>query len=142
MILLDTNVLLRLLTRSDDPLIYDMHTKAVRVFRAIQAGEIEAMVSDCVLAEVAFLLTSPRHYSVPVPEVAEKLAAIIRLRNLRVSDRPTLLHALDIWAEQPALGFVDSLTAAQSRRLDVELFTFDRDFDTIAGIKLWTTGEG
>jgi predicted nucleic acid-binding protein len=137
MILLDANVIIRLLTVPDSPATLRMTSVVAGLFRAIESGESEAMVSDAVLAEVAFMLTSPRHFGMEVPEVAGKLSAILQLRSLRVSDRQVLLYALALWAERPKLGFVDSLTATQARRLNVELLTFDSDFDGIDGIRLW-----
>lgn len=137
MILLDANVIIRLLTVPDTPATLSMTAVAAGLFRAIEAGEREAMVSEAVLAEVAFILTSPRHFGMEVPEITGKLSALLQLRNLRVSDRQTLLHALALWAERPKLGFVDALTATQARRLNVDLLTFDSDFDGINGIRRW-----
>jgi predicted nucleic acid-binding protein len=137
MILLDANVILRLLTSAPHAEIQRMHHIAADLFRRIEAGKAEATVSDAVLAEVAFLLASPRHYGIAVPDVAGMLAALVRLRHLRTSDRQAVLTALDIWATRPSLGFVDALTAAQSIRLDAEIATFDRDFDGIDGVRIW-----
>lgn len=137
MILLDANVFLRLLTMSSDPDVQRQHVIAEQLFRSIESGNIEAMVSDAVLAEVAFILTGRRHYGIAVTEAAGMLAALLRLRNLQVTDRQTLLRALDLWSERPTLGFVDALTASQARRLNVELATFDHDYDGIDGIRRW-----
>lgn len=137
MILLDANVIIRLLTVPDTPATVRMTSTAAGLFRAIESGEADAMVSDVVLAEVAFMLTSPRHFGMEVMEVAGKLSALLQLRNLRVSDRQTLLYALALWEDRPKLGFVDALTATQARRLNVELLTFDSDFDGIDGIRPW-----
>ena len=142
MILLDANVIIRLVTVPDTPVTTSMTSIAAGLFRSIESGESEAMVSEAVLAEVAFILTSPRHFGMEVPEIAGKLAALLQLRNLRVSDQQTLLYALALWAERPKLGFVDALTATQARRLNVELLTFDSDFDGIEGIRHWVPPNG
>jgi predicted nucleic acid-binding protein len=115
-----------------------MTSIAAEVFRAVSAGTAEAMVSDAVLAEVAFMLTSPRHFGMAVPDVTARLSTIVRLPRLRVSDRQTLLQAFAVWESRPRLGFVDALTAAQARRLNVDLLTFDSDFDRIDGIRFWS----
>jgi predicted nucleic acid-binding protein len=137
MLLLDANVFLRALTVTDDPELERVRGIASRLFREIEAGNVEAMVSDAVLAEVAFILTARSQYGLPVEDAAGMLKALVELRGLRVSDRQTLLHALALWAERPKLGFVDALTATQAQRLDVELVSFDSDFDGFAGIRRW-----
>jgi len=141
MLLLDANVFLRALVLSDDSALDRAHRIARQLFLDIDSGKVEAIVSDAVLAEVAFILTARSHYSLPAEEAALKLKAIVSLRGLRTSQREVILSALDLWASMPRLGFVDALVAAQARRLDVQLVTFDSDFDDIDGINRWQPPE-
>ena len=137
MLLLDANVFLRALVVSDDPALERAHRLSRQVFVDIDAGVEEAIVSDAVLAEVAFILTARSHYALPVDEAALKLKALVDLRGLRVSNRQIVLAALDLWADRPQLGFVDALVASQAQRMAVELVSFDSDFDGIDGIQRW-----
>ena len=138
MILLDANVIIRLLAEAITPSDQKMQSIALDLFEAVELGEADVMVSDSVLAEVAFTMTSPKHYALDVREFIEKLSAIVRLENVRTADRQTLLHALKLWANHPRLGFVDSVIAAQAQRLNVQLLTFDSDFDAVEGIERWS----
>jgi len=141
-ILLDANIFLRALTITDDPELERMCGIGSELFRDIEAGEVEAMVSEAVLAEVAFVLTARAHYGLPVAEAAGMLAGLVQLRSLRVNDRQMVLHALALWSDRPKLGFVDALTATQARRLNVDLATFDSDFEGIEGIRHWPGSSG
>ncbi len=134
MILLDANMLLRALTRSTEPTVQEMHERASSLFRRAERGEVEVTASDAVIAEVAFILTSKAHYRLAVDEAAGRLAALLRVRGVRLREKRVILHALDLWAAYPRLGFVDALTAAQAQQPGFELATFDRDFDNLPGI--------
>jgi predicted nucleic acid-binding protein len=137
MILLDANILLRALTHSKDPALQRMSDIAGELLRAMNRGDIEATTSDAVLAEVAFILTAKVHYHLPVSDAAGRLTTVIRLRGFKRRDKRHLLRALDLWASHPALGFVDSLTAALAQRPGFELATFGSDFDSLPGITRW-----
>ena len=137
MILLDANIILRALTHSNDPALQKMSAIAGELLRAMDRGDAEATTSDAVLAEVAFILTAKVRYHLPVSDAAGRLATVIRLRGFKRRDKRHLLRALDLWASNPALGFVDALTAALAQRPGIELATFDSDFDAFPGITRW-----
>jgi predicted nucleic acid-binding protein len=137
MIFVDANLLLRVLTEPTSQKTAHFHKVATSLLRQAETGGIEFTTSDAVLAEVAFILTSKNHDNFPVPEAAEMLAAIARLRGFRHENKRTLLRALDIWTEFPRIGFVDALTAAYARAPGMLLATFDTDFDRIPGIDHW-----
>jgi predicted nucleic acid-binding protein len=136
-ILLDANILLRALTTSSDSTVRLHSQIAAGLLRQMDRGEVEATTSDAVLAEVAFILTAKAHYQLPVADAAGKLATIIRLRGFKRRDKRHLLRALDLWTNQPTLGFVDALTATVAQRPGFELATFDSDFDDLPGITRW-----
>ncbi|MBX3068978.1 MAG: PIN domain-containing protein [Thermomicrobiales bacterium] len=141
MILLDANVIIRLLTVADNPANLRMQSIALEVLESVEAGDVDVLISDVVLAEVAFMMTSRKHFATDVADFVEKLMAIVSLRNVRVDDRQTLFRALALWSERPNLGFIDAMTAAQAQRLNVQLLTFDSDFDGIEGIQRWEPPE-
>jgi predicted nucleic acid-binding protein len=136
MTFLDANYFLRYLVAPTSPATQAMHDEATALFEAIERGDEEATTSEAILAEVAFVLASPRQYNLPAAAVAAYLASIIRLPNLRLprGQKRRYLRALDIWAANPRLGFVDALTVALVEHTTIELATFDADFDRIPGI--------
>lgn len=141
MIFLDANMFLRALTQSPDPAIQRMNRIAGDLFRQAERGDVDVTTSDAVIAQVAFILTSKAHYQLAAGDAAGRLAALLRLRGVRIREKRIMLAALDLWADDPGLGFVDALTAAHARHADVELATFDTDFDTISGITRWRPGD-
>lgn len=137
MIFLDANILLRALTRSADPAVQRMNQRAGELLRQAERGEVEVTTSDAVIAEVAFILTAKAHYQLPVADAAGRLAAILRLRGVKVREKRTVLRALELWAEHPQLGFVDALTASYAQQTGIQLATFDTDFDVFSDIARW-----
>ena len=136
MTFLDANVFLRYLVTPTAPATQAMHEEATALFEAIERGAEEATTSEAVLAEVAFVLASPRQYNLPAADIAAYLGPIIRLPGLKLprGQKRRYLRALDVWAAHPRLGFVDALTVALVEHTAVALATFDADFDAIPGI--------
>lgn len=128
---------LRAIVATDNPDLNRFESQAKQIFVELDEGSNEAVVSDAVLAEVAFILTARSHYGLSVDEAAPKLKVLLSLPGLKVNHRRIVLHALDLWTERPKLGFVDALVASQAQHLDVQLVTFDSDFDGIEGIERW-----
>jgi len=134
-IFLDTNLLIRAITRSDNPAVAAQERIAGELIRRANLGEYELTTSEAVLAEVAFILTAKRHYGLSVEDAVARMLPYVRSRGLTL-DRPSVVHdALLIWLEFPRLGFVDALGAAYAKQPRVGLATFDADLDRVPGIK-------
>ncbi len=130
MIFLDTDIFLRYLTR-DDP---DKSQACLALLQRIQAGE-EATTSEVVLAEVVFVLSSPRQYTLNHADVSARLRPVLLLRGLKVPNKRRLLRALDLYATYIQLDFEDCLTAAQIEQQGIaRLMSYDRGFDRVPGI--------
>ena len=139
MIFLDTNVFLRYLVEPDSAANHARQEIAATLFDAADRGEVKVTTSEAVLAEVAFILSSKRQYGLGADEVATILAPIIRSPGLSLprGQKRRYLRALEIWSENPRLGFVDALTASSVENTDTRLATFDRDFNRFTGILRW-----
>lgn len=128
---LDTNVFLRHLT-NDDP------TKAracYALFQRLERGEEEATTSETVIAEITYVLSSPRLYSLTASDIRDRLVPLIALRRLKIAHKRVILQALDLYASAPALDFTDALSIAYMRSQHIaEVYTYDKDFDGRAGI--------
>lgn len=121
----DTNIFLRYLTR-DDP------QKAEACFRLLEKAknsEVTLTTSESVIAEVVFVLSSPRVYHLARADVRARLYPILALEGLKIRDRRKYFRALDLYANH-ALDFEDALTVAEMERSDIEeLYSYDTDFD-------------
>jgi predicted nucleic-acid-binding protein len=113
---IDTNVLVRLLTR-DDP-------KQVAAAEAyIGKG---AWVSQLVLLEATWVLTSI--YQADAVRLAASIAMLLEHQQLSIQDSDVVSAALVQFQKRPSLGFSDCLIYEVARRAGyTPLGTFDRD---------------
>jgi predicted nucleic-acid-binding protein len=118
----DTNVLVRLITRDD----------ARQAATADSFVERGAWVSILALAEASWVLESVYERS-----VTDLAAAIDMLRNhkdLTIQDPEVVAAALDLFRERPALGFSDCLMLELARKAGhLPLGTFDRNLGKVEG---------
>ncbi len=126
----DTNVLLRLLLDDEQ----SQSAAARELFSAVERGEITVWTSDVAIAELVWVLTGPIMRR-ERQAVARELALLIELPGLRLEDKSTMRRALDLFTKQP-IDWVDAYHAALLLEQDSpELYSFDRDFDRIPGLR-------
>ena len=130
---LDTNVVLRYLTRDDE-------IKAEACFellRRVQQGEEELTTCEAIVAEVVYVLSSPRlPYRLDHAQIRARLLPILTLRGVRLPHKRVCLRALDLYASSAFLDFEDALAVAHmERRGTAEIVSYDRDFDRVSGIR-------
>jgi len=79
----DTNIFLRYLTR-DDP---QKAEACYRLFEKAKNSEVTLTTSESVIAEIVFVLSSPRVYHLTRTEVRARLYPILALEGLKIPDR-------------------------------------------------------
>lgn len=127
----DADVIVRLLT-GDDPV---KQSGAAALFEKVEKGDVTLRTPVTTIADVVYVLSSPRLYKVPRVELADMLKFLILLPGFDVGDKAAVLSALDIYAGTP-VDFGDALIAAGVLLTEVPtLYSYDRDFDKIDGIK-------
>jgi predicted nucleic-acid-binding protein len=118
----DTNVLVRLITRDD----------AAQVAAAERFVEKGAWVSHLALAETAWVLDAV--YGRTAAEIATAIALLLDHRELTLQDPDVVAAALDEFRARPAVGFSDCLLLEIARRAGhLPLGTFDRDLGKLEG---------
>ena len=118
----DTNVLVRLITR-DDP----DQTASAESF--ISTG---AWVSTLVLSEALWVLASV--YEIRPSGVATAVEMLLNHRDLTIHDRESVAAALVLFRSRPTLGFSDCLILEMARKAGhLPLGTFDRDLGRVSG---------
>jgi predicted nucleic acid-binding protein len=128
---LDTNVILRYLTR-DDPV---KAAACLSLLQRVGAGQEQVATCEAVITEVAYVLSSRRQYGLSHAEVSARLRPILALRGLRLPHKRMYSRALDIYAMQPALDFEDAVIIAHMERQGVaELYSYDSDYDRVGGV--------
>jgi predicted nucleic-acid-binding protein len=112
----DTNVLVRLLTRDD----------AKQVAAAEKFVERGAWVSHVVLAEATRVLMSV--YERGPAEIATAVDMLLNHEHLTLQDPDAVAVAVEHFRGRPALGFSDCLVVAIARKAGhLPLGTFDRN---------------
>jgi len=118
----DTNVLVRLVTRDDR-----RQVAAAESF--ISKG---AWVSTLVLIEATRVFAAV--YELTHPEVATAVDMLLHHRDLTIQDSDAVAAALEHYRRRPALGFSDCLILEVARKAGhVPLGTFDRDLGKLDG---------
>jgi predicted nucleic-acid-binding protein len=116
----DTNVLVRLITR-DDP------KQVAAADRFVASG---AWVPHLALAEAAWVLEAV--YDRSPGEIAVALEMLLNHQSLTVQDAEVVAAALQTFRRRPALRFSDCLLARKAGH--VPLGTFDRDLARLDGV--------
>lgn len=120
----DTNVLVRLITRDD-----------ARQMAAAEAFVARgAWVSHLVLAETTWVLASV--YQLSQEDIATAVEMILQHEYLTLQDAETVSAALAHFRRRRALGFSDCLVLAIATKAGhVPLGTFDRDLGKLEGVE-------
>lgn len=118
----DTNVLVRLITRDD----------AKQVARAQAFVNRGAWVSHLVLAEATWVLSAV--YDLAHQEIATAVEMLLSHVDLTLQDSEVVAAALDQYRRRPSLGFSDCLVLESARKAGhLPLGTFDRTLGKVGG---------
>jgi predicted nucleic-acid-binding protein len=118
----DTNVLVRLVTRDDA-----RQAAAAEAF--VSAG---AWVPQVVLVEAIWVLDSV--YDLSPEKVATAVEMLLQHRDLTIQDADAVEAALENFRQKPALGFSDCLILEVARKAGhLPLGTFDRGLAKLEG---------
>ena len=118
----DTNVLVRLVTRDDA-----RQTASAEAF--VAEG---AWVSQLVLMEAVWVLASV--YELGPEKIATAVEMLLNHQDLAVQDSDGVTAALEHFRKRPALGFSDCLILEAARKAGhLPLGSFDGDLTKLAG---------
>ena len=118
----DTNVLIRLVTRDDA-----RQTAAAEAFVANGAW-----VSQLALAEATWVLTAV--YDLDASAIATAVDMLLNHKNLTLQESEVVANALERFRKRPALGFSDCLMLEVARKAGhLPLGTFDRNLAKLEG---------
>lgn len=128
---LDANIILRYLT--DD--IPQKAERCLSLFQRADEGEIELTTSETIIAEVVYVLSSPKLYDLAPERIRDLLLPILDLKGLKLPASHHLYHqALELYATQ-GIDFEDALAVAHMRDKEIdEILSYDQHFDRIESI--------
>ena len=117
--LIDTNIIMRFLTRDDERL----YQEAEKLMAGIERNEVRAILLESVLAECVYVLKGV--YGVERPVIAMLLKKILALKGIRIANKHVYMKALDYF-ETHNLDFVDCLLQAFCESQEGKLLSFDK----------------
>lgn len=121
----DTNVLVRLVTRDDED----------QVASAEAFVDKGAWVSHLVLAEATWVLSAA--YDLDHGSIATAVDMLLNHKTLTVQDADVVLAALGHYRKKPSLGFSDCLVLETARKAGhVPLGTVDKSLSKLEGAEL------
>lgn len=127
---LDANIIIRYLT-GDKP---EVLGRCTALFQRLHDGDEQVSTVEAVVAEVVYVLASPKLYRLTGPEIAERLKPLLLLRGLHLPHKQTTCEALDLYAVHQGLDFADALEIAHMQRLGIaEIYSYDQHFDRFKG---------
>jgi len=112
MIVLDTNYILRFLTKDNDEM-YEIAKNAIK--------NNDCFIENEVLAEVVFVLM--KVYKTSKNDITNVLVKFLSFENIILNNKPTILKALELFDEKN-IDFVDAILCAKSKKYEVK--TFDK----------------
>lgn len=129
--LIDTNIIIRYLTK-DDPV---KAAACQRLIQDIKSGKDRAETTESVIAEAVYILSSPKHYNLSHDDVVTNLAPIVQLRGLTVPRKRVLLRALELYRQYRHLDFEDCINVATVEATSSStIVSYDRGFDKVPGL--------
>ncbi|HEY2775078.1 MAG TPA: type II toxin-antitoxin system VapC family toxin [Candidatus Binatia bacterium] len=118
----DSNVLVRLITRDDEK----------QVASAESFVEKGAWVSHLVLAETTWVLSAA--YELEHADIATAVEMLLSHERLTLENADVIVAALERYRNRPALGFSDCLVLEIARKAGhLPLGTFDRNLGRLEG---------
>ncbi len=128
---IDTDVIIRLLTGDDQQKRKD----ATALFERVAKGDLVLSAPDTAIADVVFVLSSPKLYDLPRSQIRDLLAVLLHYPNFKVDNKQVVIKALDFYASAN-IDFGDAMLAVLTRESQNQLiYSYDHDFDKIPDIK-------
>ena len=128
---LDANIILRYLVRDD----LKKAEHCYELFQKVKNGDIEITTCEAVIAEVVYVLSSPKLYNLPRDEICSILLPILNLNGLKIFQKQLYIIALNIYASNN-IDFEEAICVAYMQKYKIkEILSYDSDFDKIEEIK-------
>lgn len=124
---LDTNVIIRYLTRDDEA----NASRCLALLQRAEAGTEDLFICEAVLAEAVYVLSSPRLYGLPRRRVGELLGTIVNLRGVHMPGKAVCRQALDLYARANLDLEYALLVSHLQARGAAAVHSYDRHFDGI-----------
>jgi predicted nucleic-acid-binding protein len=118
--LIDTNIIIRFLIGD-----HELHLQeSIKIFHAIETGNLQVEILDVVLMEALFVLT--KFYKLPKSEVVADLKSLLAMEGVINTDKLILFEALSLFADKN-IDFVDALICCKTKLQGYNSLSFDKN---------------
>ena len=118
---LDTNVLIRFLL-GDHP---TLSPEAKAIFQEAQSGKLTLVVSELLIAEAVWVLSS--HYKVSKADIVAKLTSVVEMAGILALGKERILDALCRF-DRTNCDYIDCYFGALAVEKNLGVVSFDDDF--------------
>ena len=135
MIVADANLFVWLVTGSQPDTDPTLLRYAQAFFRAAERGTLSYTTSEAIIAEAVWV--SSRRYGLDRTAVASRLVSLLELEGCAMPTRDMCIDALEVWATNRRVSFVDALAAGMAEQPGNQLATLDRDLVRHTSAAVW-----
>lgn len=130
----DASIFLHLILEPTDDVARRRNRDCAALFAELETGRAEIATSQAVLSEVFSVLTAPRHADLPHGEAALAMRKIVAFPGVKINNKARDLRVFDLIVADPQVSFVDALISCIALDTEVEVLSYDRQYDRIGGI--------
>ena len=127
---IDTNVFLRYLTK-DDP------TKAANclaLLKSASAGELKLYTTDLVIAELIWVLQSPKTYKLDPSEIYDIVMPLLTIKNLYFPCKNLFPDIMELFKTK-GIDYIDAYNSVIMRGRNIDtIYSYDKHFDQIPDV--------
>jgi predicted nucleic acid-binding protein len=124
---LDTNIFLRHLL-NDVP---EQSAACHELFRAVEREDLTVWTTPMVVAEIVFVLSSPKTYGFDRPTLRDSVLPLIQLSGVRLEGKHLYHRIFDLYVAHP-IDYVDAYHAALLENANqTSLLSYDEHFDAV-----------
>jgi predicted nucleic acid-binding protein len=126
---IDTNIFVYHLTQNHQ----EYSPRCTALMERIEAGDVEAVTAVTAVDEALRVLT--KEFGHEREDAARAMSVLMSQPEININHRAEVLTAIDFWAFNGPLSFVDSYHLALTKALGMtEIYTFDRKMGRFPGV--------
>ncbi len=128
---IDTNIFLRFLTKDDS-------VKAAKCRKLLQSaaeGDLKLYTTDLVVAELIWVLQSPKTYNLNPSEIFEIVMPLLTIKNLYFPCKNVFPDIMELFKTEN-IDFIDAYSSIimRGRKIDT-IYSYDKHFDQLSDVE-------
>ena len=127
---IDTNIFLRFLTK-DDP---EKAAKCRQLLQSAAEGDLKLYTTDLVVAELIWVLQSPKTYNLNPAEIFEITRPLLTIKNLYFPCKNVFPDIMELFQTEK-IDYIDAYNSAimLGRNIDT-IYSYDKHFDLLPDV--------